>query len=259
MAVIIGQRTFGKGLVQTTRELSYNAKLKVTTAKYYIPSGRCIQALDYSKRNPDGSVGHIPDSLISEYQTLHGRKVYDGGGIEPDFKTDPETLSQISVALLTQNLIFDYATVYAANHDSIPPVDRFELSDQEYANFKRMVNSDNFSYETNSEEALQKLIETAKQEKYYDLAKNEFGALEHKLAHNNEKDLNNFSTEIRQLIKEEIAVRYYYQKGRVRAAIENDPEVLEAMDVLVQPELYLSTLNLDPESIHARAETPEIP
>jgi carboxyl-terminal processing protease len=127
-AVIVGQRTFGKGLVQTTRELSYNTRLKVTTAKYYIPSGRCIQALDYSKRNEDGSVGTIPDSLISEYQTLHGRKVYDGGGIEPDFTTDPEILSQIAIALLTKNLIFDYATVYAARHDSIPPVDVFVIS-----------------------------------------------------------------------------------------------------------------------------------
>jgi carboxyl-terminal processing protease len=255
-AVIIGQRTFGKGLVQTTRDLSYNAKLKVTTAKYYIPSGRCIQALDYSHRNPDGSVGHIPDSLISEYLTLHGRKVYDGGGIEPDFKTDPETLSQISVALITQNLIFDYATEYAAIHDSIPPVDQFELSDQDYAGFKKMVTSDNFSYETNSEEALKKLIETAKQEKYYDPAKDDFNDLEHKLAHNNMKDLNTFQKEIKQLLKEEIAVRYYYQKGRVRAAIENDPEVLEAMDVLTQPDLYLSTLNLSPEPVHhARGET----
>jgi carboxyl-terminal processing protease len=255
-AVIIGQRTFGKGLVQTTRDLSYNAKLKVTTAKYYIPSGRCIQALDYSHRNPDGSVGHIPDSLISEYLTLHGRKVYDGGGIEPDFKTDPETLSQISVALITQNLIFDYATVYAAIHDSIPPVDQFELSDQDYTGFKKMVTSDNFSYETNSEEALKKLIETAKQEKYYDPAKDDFNDLEHKLAHNNMKDLNTFQKEIKQLLKEEIAVRYYYQKGRVRSAIENDPEVLEAMDVLTQPDLYLSTLNLSPEPVHhAKGET----
>ena len=257
-AVIIGQRTFGKGLVQTTRDLSYNAKLKVTTAKYYIPSGRCIQALDYSHRNPDGSVGHIPDSLISEYLTLHGRKVYDGGGIVPDFKTTPETLSQISVALITQNLIFDYATVYAATHDSIPPVDQFKLSDREYADFKSMVSSDKFTYETRSEESLTKLIETAKEEKYYKLAENEFNALEHKLAHNNAKDLSNFAPEIRQLIKEEIAVRYYYQKGRVRAAIENDPEVLEAKKVLVQPELYLSTLNLTPETVHARTESAEM-
>ncbi len=255
-AVIVGQRTFGKGLVQTTRELSYNTKLKVTTAKYYIPSGRCIQALDYSKRNEDGSVGAIPDSLISAYLTRNGRTVYDGGGIQPDFTTEPEILSQISIALLTRNKIFDYATMFAAMHDSIPPLDEFEISTEEYEKFKRMVSSQDFSYETKSEETLKELIETARREKYYDLADQEFEALKKKLAHSNKKDLNTFSKEIKQLLKEEIAVRYYYQKGRVRASISIDPEVAKAEEVLEQTDLYYSTLKASASDIHAYRSVP---
>lgn len=252
--LIIGQRTFGKGLVQITRDLSYNSQLKVTAAKYYIPSGRCIQALDYTKRNEDGSVGVIPDSLISEYQTRNGRKVYDGGGIEPDFTCESERLSQISIYLITQNMIFDYATQYASRHDSIPSVRNFSLSDYDYRQFMNMVVAGNFKYETRSEESLKKLIETAKNEKYYDLASEEFLSLEHKLAHNNEKDLNNFREEISRLLEEEISSRYYYQKGRVEATIKFDPEVQKAIEVLDQPELYMSTLGVPAEQVHARLD-----
>jgi carboxyl-terminal processing protease len=255
-AVIIGQRTFGKGLVQTTRDLSYNSRLKVTTAKYYIPSGRCIQALDYSNRNEDGSVGNIPDSLISEYLTKNGRKVYDGGGIQPDFDIDPEILSQISIALITKNIIFDYATMYSTRYDSVAPISDFTISDEEYERFSRYVNSKDFTYETNSEESFIKLVETAKKEKYYDIAREEFKALESKLAHNNELDLTNFNDEIRQLLKEEIMVRYYFQKGRVKAAIENDAEVEKALEILAQPELYLSTLHTPAGRYHARIKAP---
>ena len=250
--IIVGQRTFGKGLVQTTRELSYNSRLKVTTAKYYIPSGRCIQALDYSKRNEDGSVGSIPDSLISEYLTKNGRTVLDGGGIQPDFTTKVERLSQIGIALITRNVIFDYATIYASKYDSIQPVENFSISEEDYKEFVSLVSSREFNYETRSEESLKKLVEAAKREKYFDLAESEFLALETKLAHNNEKDLNNFSEEIKQLLTEEIAARYYYQKGRVRASIQIDPEVEKAKEILMQPELYLSTLNVEEELIHAR-------
>lgn len=253
-AVIIGQRTFGKGLVQTTRELSYNSRLKVTTAKYYIPSGRCIQALDYSKRNEDGSVGSIPDSLISEYLTRNGRTVYDGGGIQPDFKTEPEVLSKISIALIRANVIFNYATAWAARHESLSPVSDFEVSDEDYEDFKQYVSSRDFTYETHSEETLGKLIDVARQEKYYSLAEEEFGALKKKLAHNNEKDLNHFSKEIRQLLKEEIAVRYYFQKGRVEASIENDPEAAKAVEILAQPGLYLGTLKIPAADMQARTE-----
>jgi carboxyl-terminal processing protease len=251
-AVIIGQRTFGKGLVQTTRELSYNTRLKVTTAKYYIPSGRCIQALDYSNRNEDGSVGTIPDSLITEYKTNNGRKVYDGGGIQPDFVIEAETLSQVTIALLTQSLIFDYATIFASGYDSIESIDEFEITQPMYNNFRAFVSSRNFTYNTSSEKSLKELIETTKREKYYELATEELSALEHKLAHDNEKDLNNFSEEIKQLLKEEIVGRYYYQRGRMQAILEKDTEVDKAIEVFGQPSLYLTTLGEKPTSIEAR-------
>jgi carboxyl-terminal processing protease len=256
-AIIIGQRTFGKGLVQTTRELSYNTRLKVTTAKYYIPSGRCIQALDYSNRNEDGSVGAIPDSLISEYQTRNGRKVYDGGGIQPDFVIDAQTLSQVTVALLTQSLIFDYATIFTSHHDSIADVEKFEITDQIYNDFKAFVASREFHYNTRSEESLNKLIETARREKYYDLAHEEFSALKQKLAHDNKKDLSTFSEEIKQLLKEEIVVRYYYQRGRMQAILEEDTSLDKAVEVFGQPSLYLTVLGEKSSAIEARHRIPQ--
>jgi carboxyl-terminal processing protease len=240
--VIIGQRTYGKGLVQTTRNLAYNSKLKVTTAKYYIPSGRCIQALDFSNRNEDGSVGVIPDSLISEFTTKNGRKVYDGGGILPDIETKPVNLSQFSISLYTQNIIFDYATLYASQHDSIPPVADFTITDEIYNDFKNYILKRNFTYSTRSEESLKKLIETARQEKYYDLADSEFSALEIKLTHDNTKDLFHFKDEISYLLKQEIVSRYYYQWGSMEAAIENDVEIGKAIEVLKDPKLYNSLL-----------------
>ncbi len=258
-AVIIGQRTYGKGLVQTTRELSYNTRLKVTTAKYYIPSGRCIQALDYSNRNEDGSVGTIPDSLITEYQTDNGRKVYDGGGIQPDFTVEAQTLSQVTIALLTQSLIFDYATIFTARTDSIASIEEFEITEQIYENFQTFVASRDFTYNTRSEESLKKLKETARREKYYDMADEEFEALEQKLAHDNEKDLNNFSEEIKQLLKEEIAVRYYYQKGRMEAILEKDTGIDKAVEVFGQPNLYLTALGEKSASIEARSPALHLP
>ena len=258
-AVIIGQRTFGKGLVQTTRELSYNTRLKVTTAKYYIPSGRCIQALDYTHRNEDGSVGTIPDSLITEYQTDNGRKVYDGGGIQPDFTIEAQTLSQVAIALLTQSLIFDYATIFSARYDSISSIEEFEITDYIYDNFRAYIASRDFTYNTRSEESLKKLIETARREKYYDMADEEFSSLEQKLAHENEKDLNNFSEEIKQLLKEEIAVRYYYQRGRMQAILEKDTGIDKAVEVLGQPNLYQTALGEKPTVIEARSPVFHLP
>lgn len=251
-AIVIGQRTYGKGLVQTTRELSYNTRLKVTTAKYYIPSGRCIQALDYSNRNEDGSVGSIPDSLISEFTTRNGRKVYDGGGIQPDFEINPEILSQMTVSLITQNHIFDYATIYAACNDSLGPIEDFVITDDMYEDFCAFVNSRKFTYQTRSEETLKKLIETARQEKYYDLAKEDFNTLREKLTHDNGKDLKNFQDEAKRLLKEEIAARYYYQKGRMQSALEKDTELYKAMEVLDHPDLYLSTLGRKSAYTHSR-------
>ena len=242
--VIIGQRTFGKGLVQTTRDLGYNTKLKVTTAKYYIPSGRCIQALDYSNRNEDGSVGTIPDSLISEFKTRNGRTVTDGGGIYPDFDIERKTYSSITTALIGQGIIFNYATIFAAHRESIPPVSEFTITDPIYGDFMHFVSGQDFSYETGTEEMFDKLMETAKREKYYQIAENEFKALHEKLDHDNSRDMEHFRDEISYFLKVEIVGRYYYQKGKMEASIENLPELEKAMSVLNDRDLYTSTLQV---------------
>ena len=236
--IIVGSRTFGKGLVQTTRDLSYNTKLKVTTAKYYIPSGRCIQALDYAHRNEDGSVGHIPDSLISEFTTKRGRKVYDGGGIVPDVKVEKETLSNLSIALLTKFLVFDFATKFANEHESIAQPEEFEITDNVYRQFEDFVKDNHFAYESQSEEMLNELMKSAKQEKYYNLAQNEFSALKAKLEPNLNKDLTEFKDEIEELLEDEIVSRYYYQKGAIRAAISEDKDIKKAIDALDSPTAY---------------------
>ncbi|MBN2481851.1 MAG: peptidase S41, partial [Bacteroidales bacterium] len=241
-AVLIGQRTFGKGLVQTTRPLSYDAQLKVTTAKYYIPSGRCIQAVDYSHRNEDGSVGYIPDSLIREYETINGRKVYDGGGISPDIVLEPEAVSSITISLYTKNLIFDYATLYAAVNKAPEYPGNFSLNDQDYKSFIQFLQGKDYDYNTQIDSRLQELIEIAKQEKYYDIAVSEFTALQEKLAHDKEKDLQNFKDEIKNLLEEEIVSRYYFQKGRIQKSVQEDDEIARAIELLKNPRAYTAIL-----------------
>jgi carboxyl-terminal processing protease len=241
-AVIVGQRTFGKGLVQTSRPLKYNAQLKVTTAKYYIPSGRCIQALDYSNRNEDGSVGVIPDSLISEYKTKNGRLVYDGGGIQPDFEVVSEMLSQITLQLYTQSLFFNFATQYRNTNEEIESPASYSLSDEEYDSFKAFIQKDTFEFKTSSEQAFEDLIKTAKREKYYKFAEEEFESLKEKLSHNNLKDLETFETEIRQILSEEIVNRYYYQAGRIQAQIQQDVQLEKAKEILLEPAMVKEVL-----------------
>ncbi len=243
-AVIIGERSFGKGLVQTTRQLSYNAKLKVTTAKYYIPSGRCIQALDYTHRREDGSVGKIPDSLITKFKTRHGRTVYDGGGILPDIIKEPETLSAISTALEYKGIIFDYATHYSYTHDSIPPAKDFVFTDKDFDDFVNYIKDKDFDYETFTDKKFEELEKTAKKEKYYELAKPEFEKLKEKISHDKFKDLQTFKEEIKELISEEIISRYYYQKGRIEKMLESDPNIDTAVSVLHNPSRYYSILNI---------------
>lgn len=241
--VVIGTRTFGKGLVQTTRPLSYNSKLKVTTAKYYIPSGRCIQALDYTNRNEDGSVGTVPDSLISEFKTKNNRTVYDGGGIIPDITTEKQQLSKIAVSLLVKNLIFDYATEYVLEHDEIAEIDEFEFTEEDYNNFITFLSDKDFDYETKSEKSLEKLIKQAKKEKYYDFVEEEFEVLKVKLAHDKDKDLQTFKEELKELIAEEIVGRYYYTKGKIKFALKADPDVEKSIEVLKSQNLYASILD----------------
>ncbi len=242
-AVIIGQRTFGKGLVQTTRPLSYNAHLKLTTAKYYIPSGRCIQALDYSHRNEDGSVGHIPDSLISAFKTKNGRTVYDGGGIEPDIKIESEKPGNITIALYAKNLIFDFATLFATKHKEIKNPSDFVITDDIYNEFKAYINEKDFNYNTQSSEKLTDLIKTAKQEGYYDVIKDDLSGLEEHLHGNKNKDLITFGDEIKELLRDEIVSRYFFQKGRIEASIQDDPEVSKAIEILNQDKIVSEILH----------------
>jgi len=234
-AVIIGTRTFGKGLVQTTRDLSYNTKLKVTTAKYYIPSGRCIQALDYSHRNEDGSVGVVPDSLISEFSTKKGRKVYDGGGVTPDVKIDLDSISRLSINLVQDFMLFDFATQYANQTESIPQPEEFSITNAIFSQFKAYVKERKFDYESETEKALDKLEEVAKAEKYYEIAQAQFDELKGKLEHELDKDLDQSQVEIKELLTDEIVSRYYYQKGAIRASLKTDKGIAKALKVVNSP------------------------
>jgi carboxyl-terminal processing protease len=241
-AVIIGTRTFGKGLVQATREVSYNGHLKLTTAKYYIPSGRCIQALDYSHKNEDGSIASIPDSLTKEFKTKGGRIVRDGGGISPDLEVKNEQKLNISYYLYNKNMIFDFATEYVAKNKKIASPEEFKLSDQDYQEFKDFLKKQNFSYTLRSAEYLKKLKEIADFEGYGEMSKDEFTALEKKLAGNTDRDLDLFKKDIEDLLNAEIIKRYYYQKGEIRYQLKDDPELKKALEVLSDKSAYENLL-----------------
>lgn len=236
--MIVGTRTFGKGLVQTTRDLSYNAKLKITTAKYYIPSGRCIQALDYSHRNEDGSVGVVPDSLISKFTTKKGRVVFDGGGVFPDLSVADESLSNVAMNLVAQSKVFDFATYFNSKTEKIASPEEFTITPEVYADFVQFIKNQDFKYESKTESELDQLLDVAKKEKYYDISKDEFDKLKAKLGHNLDQDLDHFKPEISELLADEIVSRYYYQKGAIKAALRDDADVKKALEVLHTPEGY---------------------
>ena len=243
-AVIIGNRTYGKGLVQTLRDLPYNSSMKITTAKYYIPSGRCVQAIDYSRRNADGSIARTPDSLTNVFHTAAGREVRDGGGIRPDIEVKVEKTPNILFYLVNEDMIFDYATQYVIKHPTIPEVKDFQLTDADYADFKAMLKKRNFTYDRQSEEVLKKLKEFAEFEGYMENAKDEFAALEKKLQHNLNLELDRFAKDIKPLIAEEIVKRYYFEKGAVQETLKDDPDLKKAMEVLQQPEEYKKVLTV---------------
>jgi len=240
--IIVGQRSYGKGLVQITRPLSYNTQLKVTTAKYYIPSGRCIQALDFSNPNEDGSVGIIPDSLISEFRTKNGRLVKDGGGITPDVEIVPEPLSQVASELFLRNLIFDFASYYYWSNPYLKSPDDFSFSERDYSDFRDFLIKRSFKYETLTETSLKELINTAKREKYYDIHKDLFSQLETQISHSLDHDLRIFRDEITELLEDEIISRYFYEEGAIAWSVKKDPQVLRAIEVLKNPTVYNSIL-----------------
>ena len=241
-AVIVGNRTYGKGLVQTLRNLPYNSSMKVTTAKYYIPSGRCVQAIDYSKRNADGSIARTPDSLTNVFHTAVGREVRDGGGIRPDIEVKIEKAPNILFYLVNDDMIFDYATQYVIKHPSIAKVEDFQVTDADYADFKAMLKKRNFTYDRQSEEVLKKLKEFAEFEGYMENAKDEFAALEKKLQHNLDLELDRFAKDIKPMIADEIVKRYYFERGAVQEGLKNDSDLKKAIEVLQQPEEYKKIL-----------------
>jgi carboxyl-terminal processing protease len=243
-AVIIGNRTYGKGLVQTLRELPYNSSMKITTAKYYIPSGRCVQAIDYSKRNADGSIARTPDSLTNVFHTAAGREVRDGGGIRPDMEVKVDKTPNILYYLVNEDMIFDYATQYALQHPTIAKVEDFQLTDADYADFKAMLKKRDFTYDRQSEEVLKKLKEFAEFEGYMENAKEEFAALEKKLQHNLDLELDRFAKDIKPLITEEIVKRYYFEKGAVQETLKEDIGLEKAMEILQKPEEYKKVLTV---------------
>jgi carboxyl-terminal processing protease len=256
-AVIVGDRSFGKGLVQTVRELPFGASLKVTTAKYYTPSGRGIQALDYTHRNPDGSVGRIPDSLTTVFHTANGREVRDGGGITPDISVEETKPGTISFYLLTENVIFDYATQWVQNHPTIPPVTEFNFSDDEYEQFKEFVKESDFEYDRISEKTLRSLEEVMEFEGYMKTAEDEFKALEDKLVPDLDRDFETFKDEIKSLLSSEIVKRYYYKKGAVQESLKTDKTFDKAVNVLKDKQLYDQTLKPTPKNMPSAKEIKE--
>jgi carboxyl-terminal processing protease len=242
--VIVGQRSYGKGLVQATRPLSYNAQLKITTAKYYTPSGRCIQAIDYSHRNEDGSVGKIPDSLRHEFLTANKRVVYDGGGITPDIQVERKPQAPITASLVSKHLIFDYATLFVSSHKTIGEAREFNFTEQDYKVFVDWLKDKDYDYTTKVESTIAELEKAAKNEKYYDDAmKAQIESLRKAASHNKERDLQTFKNEIIELLETEIASRYYLQRGIIESSFDNDEDVLEALKVLKDSERYKKILS----------------
>ncbi len=239
--VVIGQRSFGKGLVQQTRKLSYNSQLKLTVAKYYIPSGRCIQAVDYTNRNQDGSVGKVVDSLMTTFTTRNGREVKDGGGISPDIITDPEKYAMIIPSLLKERLFFDFATNFRLKNDSIS--EDFIFTDANFEDFKNFISDKEYTYKTDTEKALEKLKKKAESELYFDDLKLEYDILFAKMIENKNDDLQKNKDDIKQILASEIISRYYYQVGRIKAGLSFDNEVEKAVKLLENKNEYNQILS----------------
>ncbi len=241
-AVLVGRKSFGKGLVQTTIPLTYNAQVKITTAKYYIPSGRCIQAIDYAQSRENGAVTTVPDSLRKAFKTANGRIVLDGAGIEPDEKVDEITYAPISYTLVAGNHIFDFATQYFYRNKTISNPKSFEISDQDYEEFKKFLEGKDYDYTTYTEKSVQDLEKYLQKEAYYEEIKAQLEAIKLKVNHSKENDLNTHKKEIKKILSEEIVSRYYFQEGMIEAGLYQDPVIDLAKSYLNTPSKILKTL-----------------
>lgn len=224
-AIIVGQRSYGKGLVQNILPMAYNSQMKITVSKYYIPSGRCIQAIDYSHRDASGRAMKVPDSLKTAYKTLAGRTVYDGFGIEPDVEVEPEYMSNLALALVQKFLIFDYATDYVRSHATIAPADEFEVDEDLYADFSRYLKEKQLNYATITERVIGQLREVSKEEKYDTAIASQLEAMQTLIKKEKESDLQRYKEEIQEMLKGEILTRYYYDHGRIQGTINSDKVV----------------------------------
>ncbi len=243
-AIVIGEKSFGKGLVQLSRPLSYNSQIKITTAKYYTPTGRCIQVLDYSHRREDGSVESIPDSVKKEFKTSKGRTVYDGGGIDPDLAIKRSEPAAITQTLYATGYLFDYATLYASQHPTLPPPKEFSLTDQEYQEFVIWMKNKPYNYRSELEKRLALFTNEAKKERYYADLKIQLDQITTKLAETRKNDLVTFKDQIKLLLEEDIATRYYLEKGAVEVAFKYDDEVKKSIEVLNNSTQYKKILNI---------------
>lgn len=243
-AVVIGEKSFGKGLVQLSRPLSYNSQVKITTAKYYTPTGRCIQVLDYSHRRDDGSVESVPDSVKKEFKTTRGRKVFDGGGIDPDLPTEGFEASTITQVLYNNGYIFDYATLYSSQHPTIAPSMDFALSDNEYNEFVTWMKGKTYNYRSPVEIQLAQLIEDAKRERYYEELRPQIQQMQARMADSRKSDLMTFKDQIKSLLEEDIVAHYYYERGAVEVGFKRDADIKKSIEVLTDLPAYKKILNL---------------
>ena len=242
-AVLLGRKSFGKGLVQTTIPLSYNAQLKITTAKYYIPSGRCIQAIDYAQTRENGEIISVPDSLRKEFKTANGRTVLDGAGIEPDDLVEEVSYAPISYTLVSGNHIFDFATQYFYKHNSISDPLTYSITDQDYEEFKKFLVGKEYDYTTYIEKSVEDLEKYAEKEEYFEEIKSQLEAIKSKVNHSKEQDLDNHKDEVMKILSEEIVSRYYFQEGMIEAGLDQDPGVELAKSYLSSPAKIAKTLS----------------
>ncbi len=241
--VLVGEKTFGKGLVQATRPLTYNSQLKITTAKYYIPSGRCIQAINYTDREDDGSIGYIPDSLKTEFKTKGGRSVYDGGGVDPDYAVEQPMPAPITISLVSKGLLFEYAILYHYKNKEIAAARDFRISDKEYDEFVEWLQDKDYDYTTKVEKTIESLKSYAKTEKYFSSIEKEIEDLERRVAHNKERDLRDFSDEIKSILEERIVEHYYLMDGNFEASFDNDAQLQAAIEILRNQDKYTQLLS----------------